>query len=157
MHPFVRSESTPLFRPRVSATTLVIPASLALAALLAGCGAGDGGVCQLDRDCASPLVCCGETASLRGVCRPLGAACVEAPDSGPVDSGSPVDVGPIDAPALDVGPIDDGGPAQDAPAPLDAPEALDAGADAPMSVDAGDDAGEADGGASSDAGASDAP
>lgn len=141
--------------PRRIRTLSILLGSLALtvAASLPGCGAGDGAPCQVDRDCAAGLSCCGETASLRGLCRPSGAAmCAPATDAGPVDSGPPVDAPEVDAgptedagPTLDVGPLLDA-PELDAPLPVDAPMSVDAGPDAPMSVDAGEDAGAPDAG-----------
>lgn len=124
----------------------------ALFGLVPGCGAGNGGVCQINTDCASGLVCCGASASLRGVCRAVTEGCTVAPvDAGPIDGGPDA---PIDAPPLD------------APVPVDAPDALmsdvpelvDAPMDAPALVDdAGSDAGPIDdAGSEADAG-TDAP
>lgn len=108
--------------------------------IVSGCGAGDGGVCQDDGDCAAGLECCGETASLRGVCRAAGATlCGVASDTGVADAP------PVDAPAEDA-PVD--APAEDAPMSVDA-----AADDAPAPVDAGSDAGGTDAGDTTDAGA----
>ncbi len=85
------------------ATTLAI-----LFATAAGCGATNGGVCQIPSDCANGFFCCKNTHTpdARGVCRPngtvegmcaLGVADVGMADAS--DSGSaPIDATADDAP-----------------------------------------------------------
>ncbi len=54
------------------------------------CGSGDGGVCQVNGDCQSGLVCCKLSTRLedRGVCRPPGAVCAGSTDASSSDTGT---------------------------------------------------------------------
>jgi hypothetical protein len=125
------------------ARSLVLVFFLVSAGILAsGCGAGDGGVCQVDGDCASGLSCqckLGGGVDARGLCRAPGApACTTTSDSGPrPDSGPPSDAG-SEAGAPDTGPSEAGTGDGGADAGSDA--GSDGGTDAAMSVDAAIDA-----------------
>jgi hypothetical protein len=126
-------------------------AGLALVvATLAGCGAREGGVCQIDGDCATGLHCCKNSMvpESRGVCRVVGtticattvvdAAFVDAGDTGPAVDGGP-DGGSLDG-SIDA-PIESDGGAADAAsetdAEVDAAPATDAAAADDADIDAG--------------------
>ncbi len=127
-----------IFRHLAAFSFVLLGASLSV-----GCGAGDGGVCQLNSDCASGLTCeckLGGGVDARGLCRAPGVSCTVAtvdanvPDVGPRDAGS--DAG-NDA-ALDAN-VDASVDANtDAFTPVDAPAAVDVGTDA--AIDSGFDA-----------------
>ena len=84
--------------------SFALPSLLALT--LAGCPYGDGSPCERPSDCAAGLDCCGETATVRGVCRTAGTCSTEF-DAGGEDS--PVLDAPVepDAPAEDAGEVAD--------------------------------------------------
>jgi hypothetical protein len=126
------------------------PATLLAVALIfatvAGCGARDGGACQLDGDCATGLFCCKNvrTPDARGVCRMSGTTiCATAVLDASTDDAD-VDAFRADA-EVDAFTPDD---AFTADAEIDASEE-DAAAD-DAGTDAGRDAGDVDAG--SDAG-----
>lgn len=121
---------------RLAAMSLLLLGGL----FASGCGAGDGGVCQLDGDCSAGLVCTcklGGGVDARGICRATATAMctvttVDAniPDTGPRDAGS--DAFTPDTSADDASLVDanaDGG-------------ARDTGVDAPTATDGGSDAGD---------------
>ncbi len=114
-----------------------------------GCGQGDGGVCQLNSDCAAGLVCTcklGGGVEARGVCRATETTMctVTSNDSGPPvdadrqDGGTDAFVG-ADA-ASDAGSDAGGSDAGSDAGGSDAASAADTGTDASTSADTGADA-----------------
>ena len=100
-----------------------------------GCGQGDGGVCQLNSDCAAGLVCTcklGGGVEARGVCRATETTMctVTSNDSGP----------PVDADRQDGGTDAFVGADAASDAGSDAASAADTGTDASTSADTGADA-----------------
>ncbi len=118
-----------------------VAAFAVLFATAAGCGARDGGACQLDADCAAGLFCCKNTRApeARGVCRAIGTtvcATSTADAFVPDASTSEIDAFSEDTGAAeDTGVGDDTGTADDAG--IDA-NAVDSG---PVPEDANVDAG----------------
>ncbi|HEY8430043.1 MAG TPA: hypothetical protein VIL20_16790 [Sandaracinaceae bacterium] len=125
--------------------------ALSLAALAAlfvvSCKQGEGEPCDVDEDCAEPLVCsCEFDGVRRGVCVPRGS---EGCPGAPSDAGPPRDSGTEDGGASDAG-VDAGADAgRDAGADAGADGGTDAGADGGTDAGTtmpGDDAGASDAG-----------